>query len=155
MEFRAAAKWVGCAKTANSHPSLPANPDIAHYLYSRGYMERIGRGTLKMIQACQEEGIHTPKWEVDSDGVKLTLYSRVSRLTSTVQFNERQQAFLDSLGNGMAVSLNDYRKAFALEVSERQARRDLSKLVDADFLRQEGKGSSTQYIRTKRKPGKL
>ena len=47
-----------------NHPSLPANPEIAHALFIRGFMERIGRGTLKTIEACRTAGIPAPKWSV-------------------------------------------------------------------------------------------
>ena len=104
-----------------------------------------------MIQVCQEEDIQTPRWEADSDGVKLTLFSRVASAPSIVPLNPRQKFLLDSLAVREAVSIQAYRTRFAQEVSERQARRDLSKLVEADFLHQEGRGPSTQYIRTKRK----
>ena len=33
---------------SRNHPSLPTNPDIAHVLYLRGLMERIGRGTQEI-----------------------------------------------------------------------------------------------------------
>jgi len=136
-----------------THPSLPSNPDIAHVLYLRGLMERIGRGTLKMIQTCREEGIPTPKWEVDADGVKLTLFSRASRLAPEVALNDRQRSLLTALEPGAIVTFGEYHKRFARVVSERQARRDLSGLVEADLLRQEGRGPSTRYIRNDREHG--
>jgi ATP-dependent DNA helicase RecG len=36
-----------------NHLSMPFNPDIAHMAFLRGYMEKIGRGTLKIIDACK------------------------------------------------------------------------------------------------------
>ena len=41
-------------------------------------MERVGRGTLRLIAACREAGLPTPTWEVGGDGVTLTLHSRAS-----------------------------------------------------------------------------
>lgn len=137
-------------KLRTTHPSLPANPDIAHYLYVRGYMERIGRGTLKMIQVYEEEGLPSPKWAADKDGVRLTLYSRIAEPTASEQLNQRQQTFLHNLNAGAVVSFTDYQRVAAADISERQARRDISKLVDLGLLRLEGKGRATQYVRTRR-----
>lgn len=58
-----------------SHLSIPANPDIAQVVFLRGYIERIGRGTLKIIDACKEVGLETPVWSKDSNSVKLTFFS--------------------------------------------------------------------------------
>ena len=50
-------------RLAAGHPSIPNNPDIAHLLYVRGFMERIGRGTLKILEACREARLPEPKWD--------------------------------------------------------------------------------------------
>ena len=46
-----------------NHLSMPYNPDIAHMVFLRGYIEKIGRGTLKIIDACKQAGIKTPVWK--------------------------------------------------------------------------------------------
>lgn len=58
-----------------SHLSMPINPDIAQIVFLRGYIEKIGRGTLKIIDACKEAGLETPVWSKDSNSVKLTFFS--------------------------------------------------------------------------------
>lgn len=131
------------------HPSLPSNPDIAHVLYLRGFMERVGRGTLKMIQTCREEGLPAPQWRVD-DGVTLTLFSRASRFAPEVNLNDRQRDLLVELSAGEDITVRTYHIHFAQDVSERQARRDFQMLVDADLLRREGRGPTTHYVRTDR-----
>lgn len=133
-----------------NHPSLPANPDIAHVLFIRGYMERIGRGTLKIIEACRTAGIPAPKWSVDADGITLALYSRASDEAPQENINERQKRLLEALQPGESISAGDYAERFAEGVVERQARRDLRDLEDADLLRREGKGKATVYVRTQR-----
>jgi ATP-dependent DNA helicase RecG len=68
-----------------AHQSIPQNPDIAHMCFLRGYMDRIGRGTLKIIEACKEAGLKEPKWTVENSMVKLTFYSSVARSTKRIE----------------------------------------------------------------------
>ena len=136
-----------------NHPSLPANPDIAHFLYIRNLMERIGRGTLKMIDACDEVGLPRPAWKVDEDGITLTLHSLASRVAPLMRLNERQRKVIESLKSGEQLQLGDYIERFAGNVSERQAQRDLRALQEFDLLRLQGKGRSAFYVRTERRLG--
>jgi len=60
-----------------NHLSMPYNPDIAHIVFLRGYTEKIGRGTLKIIDASKQAGIKAPVWEIGEQTVKLTFFSDV------------------------------------------------------------------------------
>lgn len=60
-----------------NHLSMPYNPDIAHIVFLRGYIEKIGRGTLKIIDACKQAGNKAPVWEIGEQTVKLTFFSDV------------------------------------------------------------------------------
>ncbi|MDP3433194.1 MAG: putative DNA binding domain-containing protein [Bacteroidota bacterium] len=60
-----------------NHLSMPFNPDIAHIVFLRGYIEKIGRGTLKIIDACKQAGLKAPIWDIGEHTVKLTFYSDV------------------------------------------------------------------------------
>ncbi len=64
------------ATLAHGHLSILRNPDIAHVLYLRGRMEKIGRGSLLILRLCQEVGLPAPKWESDAHrGVTLTFFT--------------------------------------------------------------------------------
>ncbi|MDL2328817.1 putative DNA binding domain-containing protein [Desulfosarcina sp. OttesenSCG-928-A07] len=53
--------------------SILRNPDIAHVLYLRGFMEKAGRGSVLMVQQCRENGLPPPSWVSDSRlGVTVT-----------------------------------------------------------------------------------
>jgi ATP-dependent DNA helicase RecG len=131
-----------------NHPSLPTNPDMAHLLYIRSLMERIGRGTQKVINACREHGLPAPKWQDQPSGVTLTLYSAKSSVSHETPLNERQEALIQALNPGDEIKPKDYRKNFASDVSDRQARRDLTALEALAFLERKGKGAGTRYVRT-------
>lgn len=133
-----------------NHPSLPTNPDIAHLLYIRGLMERIGRGTQKIINACKDYGLPAPKWQDQPSGVTLTLYSSKSLVSEEIRLNIRQDALIKELSPGNEITPAKYRQRFAPDVSERQARRDLKELEDLALLDRKGKGAGTRYQRTNR-----
>ena len=58
---------------AKGQLSVLRNPDIAHALYIRGFMEKIGRGSVLMIDQCRERGLPPPVWKSDEKlGVTVT-----------------------------------------------------------------------------------
>ena len=55
------------------HISVLRNPDIAHALYLRGFMEKAGRGSVLMVQQCRDAGLPDPAWKSDPKlGVTVT-----------------------------------------------------------------------------------
>ena len=60
-----------------NHLSLPHNPDIAHIVFLRGLIEKIGRGTLKILETCKQAGLKAPAWEIGEQTVKLTFFSNI------------------------------------------------------------------------------
>jgi len=134
-------------KLLSDHPSIPHNPDIAHFLYHRGYMERIGRGTLKILQSCSEAGLPRPKWK-SNEGVTITFFAPQSLASIKSELNTRQLALLEELQSESSIRPKDYFKGIANDVSERQARRDLTELEKLGLLIRKGSGPSTTYTRT-------
>lgn len=56
--------------------SVLRNPDIAHVLYLRGFMEKLGRGSVLILRACKERGLPLPLWTSDAKtGVTLTFFA--------------------------------------------------------------------------------
>lgn len=62
-------------KLAKGHISVLRNPDIAHVLYLRGMMEKVGRGSLLVLNACRQRDLPPPVWSTDALGVTLTFYA--------------------------------------------------------------------------------
>lgn len=114
----------------------------------RGFIEAFGTGAARIFAQCAQAGLPEPEWRVGGGGVRLTLRSVRSATVSPVELNLRQQAFLESVKPGDRVVLAEYSQRFAQDVSERQARNDLSQLVTWGYLRRDGKGPSTGYVRT-------
>lgn len=55
--------------------SVLRNPDIAHVLYLRKLMEKLGRGSAMIKKECEDNGLPTPKWHSDQSGVTLTFFT--------------------------------------------------------------------------------
>jgi ATP-dependent DNA helicase RecG len=126
------------------HPSMPRNPDIAQVFFLHGLMERIGRGTQKIVSACTEAGLPTPKWKADETGVTLTFFAKVKQ--DSLKLNLREQKILGELKPGAIIRQPEYCER--LTVSERQGRRDLGDLVNGGWLEREGDGPTTVFRRT-------
>ncbi|MGB4859650.1 MAG: ATP-binding protein [Dokdonella sp.] len=121
---------------------------MAQVLYLRGLMERIGRGTQKIIQSCLDQGLRPPQWKDEETGVTLTLWGPGGGQVELGSLNARQQAYLEAMNINERIRPVDYRERFASTVSERQARRDVVTMEELGLLRVEGAGAATTYVRT-------
>lgn len=54
------------------HESHPYNRNIANALYQSTYLEKWGTGTLRIIEACREQGVEDPVWELRTGYVVVT-----------------------------------------------------------------------------------
>jgi ATP-dependent DNA helicase RecG len=138
-----------------SHPSRPQNPDIAYVLYLRMLIERVGRGTLKILDECKAAGLKEPKWSQDALGVTLTIFGRGANENKAakpaISLNNRQKDLLGRTKPGDVFTLREYHASVADEASERSARRDLNQLVEDGWLTREGATRNQHFIRTERK----
>jgi len=60
---------------AKGHISVLRNPDVAHMLYLRGAMEKIGRGSLLILKKCRDRKLPAPTWTSNELGVTLTFWA--------------------------------------------------------------------------------
>ena len=129
------------------HYSRPRNPDIAHAFFLRGFVERIGSGTSRILSALRSAGLPDAQWETVSGGLEIRfMYSRLG-----TKINDRQKNLLENLTEGESITLAEYAKRFANAVSERQARGDLSDLVKKGLIVKRGSARTTRYERTARR----
>lgn len=128
------------------HPSILINPDIAQVFHLRDLMERIGRGTEKIVKASKRIGAPPPQWRDSPTGVTLTLFAATPTASGkSVELNERQNQLLLDLQPGETISPREYQERYAAAVSARQARRDLEELEGLGWLRREGQTRSIVY----------
>lgn len=55
-----------------SHHSHPVNPDIAHIVFLRGLIDKLGKGTISVVELCKDNGLKVPVWKETGNGVTLT-----------------------------------------------------------------------------------
>lgn len=156
-----------------NHLSMPVNPDIAHMVFLRGYIEKIGRGTLKILDACKEAGLKMPVWSKDSNSVKLTFFSKVKLQTpGGVEDNSAIRQLID----GVAKEVTDVVKArliriieivqvkpgtktkdlvSELGVAERTIKENLKVLLDSGLVVYEGSKKAGGYFTGKKVQKKL
>ena len=60
-----------------NHLSLPRNPDVAHICFLREWIEKIGRGTLKIIDDCVDKGFPEPIWKKGS-GITTLVFPEIT-----------------------------------------------------------------------------
>ncbi|HUG71695.1 MAG TPA: ATP-binding protein [Pirellulaceae bacterium] len=134
------------------HPSMPRNPDIAHVCFLRRYIDKLGRGTQLIVEECQRAGLRRPDWTSGPTGTTLTFVSKQKSKKSAQQaLNQRQLAVLEKLSAGDRWTVAEYLDTLGEDaVSERTARTDLNRLVQAGLMVRRGSGKNTFYERTDR-----
>lgn len=55
-----------------NHDSHPVNPDIAHIVFLNGLIDKLGRGTIRVIEECKDAGLRVPEWKETSNSIILT-----------------------------------------------------------------------------------
>jgi ATP-dependent DNA helicase RecG len=135
-----------------THDSILVNPDISHVFYLYELMERVGRGTFKIVQECREYGMRLPEWKSGASGVRLTFFAAERNGRQSLELNERQENLLHHLNPGDKITRQEYAERFAMGVTDRTARRDLSMLEDYRLLIRHGSGPKTIYERTEVEP---
>ena len=55
----------------SSHASFPYNPLIAEVLFKSSFLENWGSGVSRMVDACKEQGVPEPEYEVMAGFVKI------------------------------------------------------------------------------------
>jgi predicted HTH transcriptional regulator/tetratricopeptide (TPR) repeat protein len=74
------------------HKSVLVNPDISHVLYLRGFMEKLGRGSVLIMEGCKKLGLPQPEWTSgEKTGVTLTFFAP----EITIQMPSPPQDFTD------------------------------------------------------------
>ncbi len=112
------------------HSSIPYNPDIANAFFRAGHVESWGRGTIKILEQCEEHGL--PKPEFENDGKDFWVIFRKDIYTETylkkLGINERQIKAILYTKENARISNKKYQSIN--NVSKRTATNDLTELVE-------------------------
>jgi len=101
----------GKASLKKLHPSFPNNPDIAHIFFLRGYIEKLGRGTNKIVEECKLAGLKAPTWKDTGSEVILTFNGpKLSTTSSTdapkINLDALNQVQIDALNDALSDALD-------------------------------------------------
>jgi ATP-dependent DNA helicase RecG len=151
---------------AKSHLSVPRNPDIAHICFLRQMIEKIGRGTVLMIEDCENKGFASPKWDskagyttVVFPGVTVT--AKADALNDTVNdaVNDAVNEDITSIVKSRLVEIIKFIKSnhgtkvndlvHYFNVSERTIKDNLKTLTEANLIVYSGSKKAGFYVITK------
>jgi ATP-dependent DNA helicase RecG len=130
------------------HSSVPRNPDISHVFFLRRLIEKLGRGTQRIVEDCKKAGLKEPKWTSSALETRLTFFSkRTSGSTTPLrELNDRQKTIMAAVRNSGRVKIKELEAMLGGQVTERTVRSDLTGLVDGGALIRRGRGRSTSYV---------
>ena len=133
-------------KLREPHASIPHNPLVAEPLFWVRYIERLGTGTLDMIEQCRQADLPEPEFRQDGGQWVCTLWLNPLTETALLQIglNPRQRKAISFLKVNQRITNADYQKLTG--AIRKTAARDLDDLIQKDLLRRKGTGRSTHYV---------
>lgn len=148
--FNSGKSPLKAAELKKSHLSLPVNPDIAHMAFLRGYIEKIGRGTIKIIDTCKAAGLKVPKWTTTETSVKLVFSLNIKLGGATVgaidgatkTTKSKLSILLKAIAENEGKRTPNY-KAITNLGSERTMERYIKQLKEAEFIEFKGTAAHT------------
>ncbi|MAG31392.1 MAG: transcriptional regulator [Deltaproteobacteria bacterium] len=129
------------------HPSVRRNDLIADVFYRRGYIEKWGRGTQKIIELCRHAGMREPEFieRAGEVGVRLWAPAGVATEFGYADLTRRQREVLSAVASLGEAGVEEIRQRLQDPPSVRMVQRFLAALVDGGRVSRTGKGRSTRY----------
>ena len=124
------------------------NPRIVNALYYWGYIEELGLGVDRMIQAMTDAGLPEPQFESSPFSFKVVLRNtrvRTPRYPWEGEMNERQLKAIQYIETRKSITNREYRD-LCPHVSAETLRLDLADLVERGILIRMGDKRGTYYI---------
>jgi ATP-dependent DNA helicase RecG len=130
----------------HAHTSHPRNRKLAEAFYRARLIEHWGTGTLRMIRACEARSMPPPefRYEMGSFIVRFFPAPISPTIPDLSNLNERQKRVLTYVHEHGTITTAQYVAFYG--VTDRQARRDLTVLVERNLLIRVGSGPTTHYI---------
>lgn len=99
-----------------SHRSHPVNPGIAQIVFLRGLIDKLGKGTVKVVELCRESGLKDPEWKDSSDGVSLTFFG--PKALAAMKTDAVTDAVSDALNDTVRLIASQKDRVFIVQVME-------------------------------------
>ena len=129
------------------HRSKPRNPLIADTCFKAGYIDLWGRGTIKIIEACEESGLQEPILKEEQGGFLSKIFKDRFNTEELKKagLNDRQVIAVEYVKKNGRITNKEYQ--MVLNVSRMTATRDLTQLVEKNILHSsETKGAGSFYF---------
>jgi len=137
---------VPVEKLKTEHLSKPRNTLLADIFYKAGFIESWGRGTIKIMEKCQEQGLPEPDFEEDHGVFVVKFYQDKwnEENLKKLGIKERQIKAVMYVKEKGKITNKEYRELTGL--SDEGARIDLIELSKRNLIQPIGKGRSAHYI---------
>lgn len=90
-----------------NHDSHPVNPDIAHVVFLRGLIDKLGRGTIRVVEECKDAGLKAPEWKETSTGIVLTFHGPRSLSERKERIDAASDAVNDAVNDAVKRHVRD------------------------------------------------
>jgi len=129
-----------------NHLSKPRNELLARIFYYAGLIEAWGRGTIKIVEECKEQGLPEPDF-IEKYGVMTVKFYKdiyTEEYLKKLGLNERQIKAVMYVKENNRITNQEYRKLN--NVSNKTAYLELENLVEKSIFSTEGRGKALTYI---------
>lgn len=139
------------------HESYPRNKKIVGVFKSRGWIEKSGTGTLRMIEECRKLGVHIPKFEEYSGGFAVTFKFKESMGISIskkpivkAELSPRQKAILEIIDKRGSASIQEIIEELENPPTQRMIRNDLNELRILKLIDLKGYTHKASWVSSKK-----
>ena len=129
-----------------NHLSRPRNKLLAETFYYAGYIEAWGRGTLKMVEKCVEQGLPEPDFSEENGVMTVTFYKDKlnEENLKRLELNDRQIKVIVYMKEKGSITNREYQSLFS--ITDRTALRDLNDLISKGLVQKRGVKKGTRYL---------
>ncbi|MBS1912933.1 MAG: putative DNA binding domain-containing protein [Bacteroidetes bacterium] len=129
------------------HQSIPRNPDIAHVFFLSRMIEKVGRGTQRIVEACRAAGLREPRWQSAAAATVLTFFAPTEPAgpAGVADLSERHLLILSTIEAHGSLKAPRVAELLDADVTARTVRTDLQYLVGIGRLIRRGRGPNTTY----------
>ncbi|HHV6060350.1 TPA: ATP-binding protein [Legionella pneumophila] len=133
------------------HNSYPRNELIADVFYKRGWIEKWGTGTTRMIEYCRKNNTPEPEFTDSTNGFSVIFNFKEVMNTGasselTNKLTRRQMEIVAVLKNTDEMSVKEIRKQLPDLLSERTIRENLNNLKTKGIVTSRGQARLTKWL---------
>ena len=132
-----------------THSSRPRNPIIADVCFKGGYIDAWGRGTIKILDTCNQANLPEPEMKELDGGFSVILFKDNLSEEQLIKFglNERQVKAVAFVKEKGLITNKQYQEIFL--ISRETASRDLAELTEREIFENSGSKGAGSFFKLK------